>query len=340
MNKLTALLFLLFFAALSCKKTESTEADTAPTDLTLNQIVSTDSSGSVSFTTAATNAVMYTFDFGDGTTEVSVTGIVTHHYTVSAVYTVTVVAKSASGKTASATTVFTVAVVQGLVWADEFDGTQLNSLKWIYELGAGGWGNNEVQYYTNRADNTVVSDGTLKIILKKESYNNSSYTSARLISHGKYSFKYGKIEARAKLPAGGGTWPAIWMLGDNIFTGTSWPACGEIDIMEHVGNQLNKIYGTVHYGPSVAEHVLNGSTLLIANATTDFHIYTCDWSSTTIKFYVDNVLFHSFGNSAGLPFNDKFFLILNVAMGGDFGGTVDPAFVSAAMEIDYVRVYQ
>jgi beta-glucanase (GH16 family) len=340
MNKLTALLFLLIFATLACKKSDNTDADTAPANLTLTPTVSTDSSGSVSLTAAATNAVLYTFNYGDGSNEVSVTGIVTHHYTTSGVYTVTVVAKSSTGKTASKTTLITVVVVQGLVWADEFDGTQLNSSKWSYELGAGGWGNNEVQYYTDRADNTVVSNGTLKIILRKESYNNSPYTSARLISHGKFSFKYGKIEARAKLPAGGGTWPAIWMLGDNIFSGTSWPACGEIDIMEHVGNQLNKIFGTVHYGPSIAGHLSSGGTLTIANATTDFHIYTCDWSSTTIKFYVDNVLYHSFGNASGSPFNDKFFLILNVAMGGNFGGNIDANFSSAAMEVDYLRVYQ
>ncbi|MDO9254074.1 MAG: family 16 glycosylhydrolase [Bacteroidales bacterium] len=339
MNKLTALLFLLFFAALSCKKTESTEADTAPTNLALNQIVSTDSSGSVSFTAAATNAVMYTFNFGDGTTEVSVTGIVTHHYTASAVYTVTVVAKSASGKTASTTTVITVAVVQGLVWADEFDGTQLNSSKWSYELGAGGWGNNEVQYYTDRADNTVVSDGTLKIILKKESYNNSLYTSARLISHGKYSFTYGKIEVRAKLPAGGGTWPAIWMLGDNLFTGTAWPACGEIDIMEHVGNDLNKIHGSLH-DPSSFGNTVNTGTTIVPGVTEDFHVYSLEWSATTIKFFVDNVPYYIFGNNTTHPFNQNFFIILNVAMGGNFGGAIDPAFVSAAMEIDYVRVYQ
>lgn len=339
MNKLAALLFLLIFAALSCKKTDTAEPDTTPSNFTLNPTVSTDSSGGVSFTTAATNAVMYTFDFGDGTKEVSVTGVVTHHYAASAIYTVTVVAKSATGKTASKTTIITVVVVRGLVWADEFDGTQLNSSKWSYELGAGGWGNNELQYYTNRADNSVVSDGTLKIILKKENYQGSSYTSARMLTKGKFSFKYGKIEVRAKLPAGGGTWPAIWMLGDNILTGTPWPACGEIDIMEHVGNELNKIRGSLH-DPSSYGNTVNTGTTVIPTATTEFHIYSMEWSALTIKFFVDNVPYYTFGNNTTHPFNQNFFFILNVAMGGNYGGTIDQNISSAQMEIDYVRVYQ
>lgn len=339
MNKLTALLFLLIIAALSCKKTDSTEQDTTPANLTINPTVSTDSSGSVSFTSAATNAVMYTFDFGDGTTEVSVTGVVIHHYTASAVYTVTVVAKSASGKTASKSTVITVTVVQGLVWADEFDTPgPPSSLKWGYDTGAGGWGNNEAEYYTTRTDNAVVSDGTLKIILKKESYEGSSYTSARMLTKGKFSFKYGKIEVRAKLPAGGGTWPAIWMLGDNI-SSVNWPACGEIDIMEHLGRDLNKIFGTLHYtGHSGGS--AEGGTTMITNATTDFHVYKCEWNSSTIKFFVDNALYYTHGNTSSLPFNQNFFIILNVAMGGNFGGSIDPNFSRAEMEIDYVRVYQ
>ena len=210
--------------------------------------------------------------------------------------------------------------------------------KWGYDLGAGGWGNAELQNYTNRTDNAIVSNGTLKIIAKAESYNGSNYTSARLLSKDKYSFKYGKIEARAKLPAGVGTWAAIWMLGNNIST-VSWPACGEIDIMEHLGRDLNKIYGTLHHpGHSGANG--DGSTVTISNATTEFHKYTVEWSEATIKFSVDDAVFYTFTNAAGLPFNQNFFIILNVAMGGNFGGPVDPAFTSAAMEIDYVRVYQ
>jgi beta-glucanase (GH16 family) len=339
MNKLTAILVVLTFTALSCKKPDNAEP-VVPSNLTLNATVSTDSSGSVSFIAAATNAVLYTFDFGNSNTEISVTGDVTYHYSASGVYTVTVVAKSASGKTISKSIVITVAVVQSLVWSDEFDSQgSPGSSKWDYDLGAGGWGNNEKQYYTNRTDNVLISDGTLKIILKKENYSGSEYTSARILTKDKFSFKYGTIKVRAKLPAGGGTWPAIWMLGDNIST-VGWPACGEIDIAEHVGNQLNKIFGTLHYGPSVAGHIQNGGTKDISNATTEFHLYACEWSSTTIKFFVDDVPYYTFNNTGSLPFNQKFFIILNVAMGGNFGGAIDSNFTSAAMEIDYVRVYQ
>ena len=143
---------------------------------------------------------------------------------------------------------------------------------------------------------------------------------------------------RAKLPAGIGTWPAIWMLGSNIST-TAWPACGEIDIMEHKGSQLNKIYGTLHH-PGHSGGNADGGTVTVTNASTEFHKYTAEWSASSIKFLVDDVVFYTFANTSSLPFNQNFFIILNVAMGGTFGGAVDPAFSSAAMEIDYVRVYQ
>ena len=339
MNKLTCFALLLALSALSCKKPDNADTDVAPTNLTLTANVSTDSSGTVSFVASATNAIAYSFDYGNSTTEVSATGVVNTHYSTSGVYTVTVVAQSKTGKKTSKSLTITVKVVQGMIWSDEFDGTQLSSSKWGYDLGANnGWGNNEKEYYTDRTDNSFVSDGTLKIILKKESYQGSSYTSARLLTKGKFSFKYGTIKVRAKLPAGGGTWPAIWMLGDNI-SSVNWPACGEIDIMEHLGNQLNKIYGTLHYtGHSGGS--AEGGTTMITNATTDFHIYSLEWSPATIKFFVDDALYYSHGNSGTLPFNQTFFLILNVAMGGNFGGAIDPNFTSGTMEIDYVRVYQ
>ena len=225
-----------------------------------------------------------------------------------------------------------------LVWSDEFNTAGApDPAKWGYDLGAGGWGNAELQYYTNRPENAVVQGGMLKIHALKENFSGSAYTSARLLSKGKFSFKYGKVEASAKLPAGVGTWPAIWMLGNNIST-AGWPNCGEIDIMEHKGSELNKIYGTLHY-PGHSGGNADGSTKIISNATTEFHKYSMEWSAAFIKIYVDDQLFHTFSNSASVPFNQEFFFILNVAMGGVFGGTVDPAFTNATMEIDYIRVY-
>jgi len=341
MKAISVIYLLMIFAALSCnKKNNSGTVDQLPTNLVINATVNPDNSGNVSFTATATNTVLYTFDLGDGAgNQLSTTGLLTYKYQSSGTYTVTVVAKSSTGKTISKSITVSVTVVLSVVWSDEFDTPGLpDANKWGYDLGAGGWGNNELQYYTNRIDNASVSGGTLKITAKTEAYLGSPYTSARLLSRGKYSFKYGKIEARAKLPAGGGTWPAIWMLGNNIST-AGWPACGEIDIMEHVGNQLNKIYATLHH-PGHSGGNGDGSTTIISNATTEFHKYSMEWTATSIKFFVDDVPFYTFGNTSSLPFNQNFFIILNVAMGGNFGGAVDPAFVSAAMEIDYIRVYQ
>ncbi len=339
MNKLSLITILLIFATLACKKSDNSEPDPGPTDLTLTATVSTDSSGGVSFIAHAVNAAFYTFDFGNSSTEVTKSGEVTFHYTTSGIYTVTVVAKSASGKSATKTIVINVTVVQGIVWADEFDSPgSPSSAKWGYDIGGGGWGNNEVQNYTSRTENVYISDGTLKIILKKENYGGSTFTSARMLTKGKFSFRYGRIEVRAKLPAGGGTWPAIWMLGDNLGS-AGWPACGEIDIMEHVGNQLNRIFSTMHYPNHSGGNGIGGFTM-INTATTEFHKYSMEWSSDSMKFYVDDQLFYAFANSADKPFNQNFFIILNVAMGGNFGGAIDPAFSSAQMEVDYVRVYQ
>jgi beta-glucanase (GH16 family) len=210
-----------------------------------------------------------------------------------------------------------------LIWADEFnvDGAP-DSSKWVYDTGTGdwGWGNNEAQYYTNRADNVKVQNGVLKITTIKENYNGSNYTSARIKTQGKFSFKYGKVEMRAKMPVGGGTWPALWMLGDNI-TSVGWPACGEIDIMEHLGNQNNKIYGTLHH-PGHFGGTADSRNVTINNTTTEFHIYALDWRADAIKFYVDNQLFYTFTNTSSLPFNQNFFLTVNSAIGGGFGGVI------------------
>jgi PKD repeat protein len=340
--KIMPLFFLIPLIGLfsSCSKGNSDPAPgIAPSNLSITAIVAPDNSGNVSFTATATNAVTYEYNFGNGVFQTVQSGVVTYRYPASGTYTVNVVAKSSGGLTANKSTQVTVTVIQSLVWSEEFntDGPP-NSARWGYDLGAGGWGNQELEYYTNRTQNAVVQGGVLKINAIKENYNGSDYTSARLLSKDKFSFKYGKVEAYAKLPAGVGTWPAIWMLGNNIGT-VGWPDCGEIDIMEHRGSELNKIFGTLHY-PGHSGGNADGATLTIANATTAFHKYMLDWSATSVRIYVDDVLIHSVANTASLPFNQNFFFILNVAMGGAFGGNVDPTFTSATMEIDYIRVYQ
>lgn len=226
-----------------------------------------------------------------------------------------------------------------LVWSDEFNTEgQPDSSKWGYDIGTGsnGWGNAELEYYTSRPENVIVKDGFLKITARKENYNGSAYTSARLLSKNKFSFTYGKVVISAKFPAAVGTWPALWILGNNIET-VGWPACGEIDIAEQRGTELNKIYGTLHYpGLSGSGY---GNTKLISNATTAFHKYTLEWTPTAITISVDDAPYFTSENKGSLPFNHDFFFIFNIAVGGGFGGNVDPAFISDSLVVDYIRVY-
>jgi Glycosyl hydrolases family 16/PKD domain len=336
------ILSISILSLFSCKKEENNSSNNvAPTNLTVNATVSADSSGNVAFVASATNATTYEYGYGDGTFEIVPSGVSNYKYSTSGTYSVNVIATSASGLTTTKSIQVTVKVVSSVFWSEEFniDGAPDPS-KWGYDLGRGnnGWGNNELQYYTARTENAIVQGGVLKIKLIKESYNSSNYTSARLISKNKFAFKYGKVDILAKLPAGGGTWPALWMLGSDIDV-NKWPACGEIDIMEHKGNDLNKIFGTLHY-PGHFGGSGDGGTTIIADATTKFHKYSLDWSASSIKISVDDVVYKTVANSNAIPFNHDFFFILNVAMGGDFGGTVDPNVAGATMEVDYIRVYK
>lgn len=226
-----------------------------------------------------------------------------------------------------------------LMFEDNFDVAGApDASKWNMEIGNGqnGWGNSELQYY--RAENAVVSDGTLKITAKAESFGGFNYTSARMTTYEKYDFTYGKLEIRAKLPTGGGTWPALWMLGSNFET-VPWPGCGEIDMMEHVGNEQNEILATLHFPGNSGGNGVTGQTQ-VETASTEFHVYSLTWTDSFIKFYVDDVLFHTFANNDSVPFNSDFFIIMNVAMGGNLGGPIEGGFTQSALEVDYVRVYQ
>jgi hypothetical protein len=341
-------LLLSFYILLSCKKAgaDNGTTKTPPANLAVSAVVSTDGSGNAAFTATADNTVSFDYEFGDGTFKTAASGTASNIYTLAGTntYTVTVTATSSSALTIKKSIPVTITVAAKelkLFWSEEFntDGAP-DTLKWGYDLGTGsnGWGNAELEYYTSRPENAIVQGGVLKINAIKESYNGSAYTSARLLSKDKFAFTYGKIETRAKLPAGTGTWPAIWMLGSDVNT-NPWPACGEIDIMEHLGRTLNTIYGTLHY-PGHFGATADGTTTVIPNAATEFHIYSLEWSATSIKIFADNVLFHTTVNSGSLPFNRDFFFILNVAMGGNFGGPVDAAINNATMEVDYIRVYK
>ncbi len=243
-----------------------------------------------------------------------------------------------------------------LVWGDEFeyDG-KLDESKWHHQIippNNGSWWNNEAQHYTNSTKNSIVSDGTLKIIAIKENYtfdnSTKNYTSARLNS--KFGFKYGRVDVKAKLPATQGTWPAIWTLGTNIneignFFGDSegsvgWPRCGEIDIMEQNGWNKNELYGYFHFANPQGEYGNHGNITSISNASGEYHIYSMEWTDEIIKILIDDKEFVSLINNGNVPYDNRHYLLLNIAIGGNLGGDIDPSFSQDRMEIDYVRVFQ
>lgn len=233
------------------------------------------------------------------------------------------------------------------VWAEEFDYNGApDQSNWYYDIGGSGWGNNELQYYTNSTNNAAVANGILTITARKEAMGSMKYTSARLLSKNKGDFLYGRAEIRAKLPGGLGTWPAIWMLPTDWAYG-EWPKSGEIDIMEHVGFDPNVVHFSVHtqaYNHSIGTQ--KTSTKAIPTAITEFHNYRVDWTPYAVRGYFDDALVFTFTNegkgSATWPFDKRFHLLLNIAVGGDWGGAqgVDETVFPAVMEIDYVRVYK
>jgi beta-glucanase (GH16 family) len=241
-----------------------------------------------------------------------------------------------------------------LTWSDEFngsDGAPVDSSKWTLETGGGGWGNNELEYYTNRLENASQQNGNLVIKVVQEKYTGSdgvtrNYTSARLKSQGKFSQAYGRFEARIKIPRGQGIWPAFWMLGNDIDK-PGWPACGEIDIMENIGKEPSLVHGTIH-GPGYSGANGIGSPYALSNDqrfADDFHIFAVEWEPNVIRFYVDDHLYAT-RTPAELPkgtkwvYDHPFFILLNVAVGGYWPGNPDASSVfPQTMLVDYVRVY-
>ncbi len=236
-----------------------------------------------------------------------------------------------------------------LVWNDEFSGTALDGNVWNYEIGNGsnGWGNNELEYYTNSTKNTFVSNGNLIIEARKESIGGFNYSSSRITTQNKKSFTFGRVDIRAKLPKGKGIWPALWMLGTNI-SSVGWPACGEIDIMELLGQDPSKAYGTLHYGASSATHGSKGNPYSLSDGSTfydQFHVFSMEWKQDQVKLYVDNNLYLTVNKtdlgSTPYPFNAPFFFIFNVAVGGNWPGSPDATTTfPQRMIVDYIRVYQ
>ena len=238
-----------------------------------------------------------------------------------------------------------------LAWSDEFNGSTLDESVWSYNTGGSGWGNNEKQYYTNREENIRVKNGMLEIEARKETYGNNEYTSARIFSKGKKEFKYGRIEARIKFPGGKGTWPAFWTLGG---TG-NWPNCGEIDIIEHIGSQDTRASFALHTAAKNGSKGNNWSSVKFFDTplSEDFHVYGVEWAQEesegrdVIRFFVDGVQYAEvwetiIDDNDTWPFNRPNYIILNLAIGGNMGGTVDDAIFNTQriMYVDWVRVYQ
>jgi beta-glucanase (GH16 family) len=250
-----------------------------------------------------------------------------------------------------------------LVWSDEFNGpngSPVDASKWVSEIGGNGWGNNELEYYTNRLANAYQQDGNLVIRVLQEKYTGSGkqiqnkqavtrdYTSARLKTQTKFSQAFGRFEARIKIPQGQGIWPAFWMLGDDIDR-AGWPDCGEIDIMENIGKEPGTVHGTIH-GPGYSGvHSLGGTFALPVpqqKFADDFHVYAIEWEPSAIRFYVDDHLYEQ-RTPADLPkgakwvYDHPFFILLNVAVGGGWPGNPDTSTVfPQTMLVDYVRVYR
>lgn len=238
-----------------------------------------------------------------------------------------------------------------LVWSDEFDGSALDETVWSYNTGGSGWGNNEKQYYTSRPENIRVQNGMLEIEARKEQYENNEYTSARIMSKNKKTFTYGKMAARIKFPGGKGTWPAFWMMGNS----GGWPNCGEIDIIEHIGSQDTRASFALH---TVMKNGMKGNNWANTHffdypLSADFHTYGIEWAQEekegkdVIRFFVDDVQYaevweEQIDNNDYWPFNKPFFFIINLAIGGNMGGTVDDAIFNQQriMYVDWVRVWQ
>jgi beta-glucanase (GH16 family) len=232
-----------------------------------------------------------------------------------------------------------------LTWSDEFNGKTPDNANWTCETGGNGWGNNELEYYSNTTKNSFLSGGYLIIEARKETVGSNKYTSARIISRDKKTFTLGRIDIRTRLPKGKGIWPALWMLGNNI-SSKPWPSCGEIDIMELLGDTPQKIYGTMHWGAAGggSTHIGGNYSLSSGNFYDQFHVFSLKWESDKLVFLVDDVSYFTGTKSqvnGDYPFDKPFFFIMNVAVGGNWPGNPDATTTfPQRMIVDYVRVYQ
>lgn len=353
------LLVILLFVG--CAEESDEPAVLPPSNLTVILDESQSNEGIISVQASADNANYFEVDYGVGDGfERLINGSGMYTYSASGNYNIRVRAHTSVEVFVEETIMINISIDRhiddsgyttpesyagyDLIWQDEFSGTELSS-DWTYEIGTGsnGWGNNELQYY--RRENASVSNGFLVIQAREENFNSNSYTSSRIITQNRQSFQYGRIDIRAKLPEGQGIWPALWMLGDSFST-VGWPDCGEIDIMEMIGGsgRENTVHGTIHWDNNGSYASFGGDYSLSSGTFTDeFHVFSIIWDASSIEWYVDDILYHTVDiTPAGMSeFRDSFFLIFNVAVGGNWPGSPDATTsFPQSMIVDYVRVFQ
>ncbi|MEL7148041.1 MAG: family 16 glycosylhydrolase [Bacteroidota bacterium] len=343
----------------ACSDDSSSPNTTDPSNVSIAIEVSSENSGLVMITVTGDNVTSYELDPGDNSgIQSNTTGNFTHTYESTGIYNVEIKAFGESGRFISLEDVVSISLQDDdvieypgyrLIWNDEFNGAALDQNFWNYEIGGNGWGNQELQYY--RQENTALTGGNLVITAKRESFGGNSFTSSRLTTQDKFSFRYGRADIRAQLPEGQGIWPALWMLGSDFNT-VGWPACGEIDIMEMIGGQgrENTVHGTIHWQDPDGNpagglfHALTGNSFVNDTPFSDgFHLFSLEWDEREIKWYVDGTLYSTqeITDPDKSEFHTSFFLIFNVAIGGLWPGNPDgTTSFPQKMMVDYVRVYE
>jgi hypothetical protein len=358
-------LFVVALISVSCAKEDPVSTDD-PSNLIIDVTQAEDTPGMVLIQASADNATEYHLYIGSGNEPVAVnlSGTFEYIFIQPGNYLIEVRAYGLSGRYIRRSIrividlsyevpvekgYFTPMVYEGynLVWNDEFEGNNVDPGNWVFETGTGcphlcGWGNNELQYY--RRENAWVEGGVLTIEARQENYQGSIYTSARMKTQGKRSFRYGRVDIRALLPRGQGIWPALWMLGNDIAE-VGWPKCGEIDIMEMIGGRgrENQVHGTVHW--DINGHVNAGGSYVKQSGTfaDEYHVFTIIWDETTIKWFVNDRQFYVIDITPGhmTEFHQEHFFIFNVAVGGNWPGRPDETTVfPQQMKVDYIRVFQ
>ncbi len=356
-------LFLVFLFA-AC--TDDVIQDNEPTNLVVEITLSETEAGLAIIQATADNTIEYQFLVGPDPNPVAVntTGYFEHTFLQSGNYPIEIRAYGQSGRYLKYEQYLLVIIddvspddgystpliYEGytLVWNDEFDGTSVNTNNWVFETGNGcpnlcGWGNSELQYY--RQENTWVEDGILTIEARRENFLGSSFTSARMKTQGKRSYKYGRVDIRALLPKGQGIWPALWAMGNNI-TNVGWPACGEIDIMEMIGgsDRENRVHGTLHWDNN-GQHASAGNYYTLQSGTfaDEYHVFTIIWDETQIRWFVNDVQYNVINITPGhmTEFHQEFFFLFNVAVGGNWPGNPDTTTIfPQQMKVDYIRLFQ